>query len=118
GVDWARVLGGGRVVDLPTYAFQRQRYYWLGQDGQSGVASGAAGSGGVAGSASEARFWAAIEAGDVARLEQTLAVDGQRPLRELLPALSSWRREERDRSVTGSWRYRISWVPVADPPPA
>lgn len=28
GVDWATVLGGGRRVPLPTYAFERQRF-WL-----------------------------------------------------------------------------------------
>ncbi|WP_347359826.1 SDR family NAD(P)-dependent oxidoreductase, partial [Streptomyces sp. 150FB] len=27
-VDWVRVIGGGRQVDLPTYAFQR-KHYWL-----------------------------------------------------------------------------------------
>ena len=27
GVDWAAVLGGGRRVELPTYAFQRQRFW-------------------------------------------------------------------------------------------
>jgi len=28
GVDWAKVLGGGRRIPLPTYAFDRQRF-WL-----------------------------------------------------------------------------------------
>ena len=27
GVDWAAVLGGGSVVELPTYAFQRRRFW-------------------------------------------------------------------------------------------
>ncbi|TCO44763.1 acyl transferase domain-containing protein [Actinocrispum wychmicini] len=25
--EWTRILGGGKIVDLPTYAFQRQRYW-------------------------------------------------------------------------------------------
>ena len=112
-VDWAAVLGGGRRVDLPTYAFQHQRFW-----PQPAAAAAAAGGDG-AGTAGEARFWAAVEGGDLQVLAQvmaqTLPVDGDRPFRELLPQLAAWRRRERDRSVTGSWRYRVTWAPVPDP---
>ena len=112
-VDWAAVLGGGRRVDLPTYAFQHQRFW-----PQAAAAPAVAGGDG-AGTAGEARFWAAVEGGDLQALAQVMAeplpVDGDRPFRELLPQLAAWRRRERDRSVTGSWRYRVTWAPVPDP---
>jgi acyl transferase domain-containing protein len=57
-VDWAAVLPQGQRVELPTYAFQHQRYW-------------------------------------------------PRP----------GRRPEPERPVTADWRYRICWVPVADPGP-
>jgi 5-hydroxydodecatetraenal polyketide synthase CpkA len=38
-VDWAALLPGGRRIDLPTYAFQRQRY-WLVTPESEGSATG------------------------------------------------------------------------------
>ncbi|UUV33311.1 type I polyketide synthase [Amycolatopsis roodepoortensis] len=35
-VDWAAYLGGGRFIDLPTYAFQHE-HFWLGQESDADV---------------------------------------------------------------------------------
>ena len=108
-VDWTRVLPAASVVELPTYAFQRQQY-WLSPAAPE-VALPATGE---ARSETEARFWAAVESSDLHELSGLLAVD-ERPLDEVLPALTSWRRRERERFATASWRYRVSWTPLADP---
>ncbi|WP_307800976.1 type I polyketide synthase [Actinomadura violacea] len=108
-VEWTAVLGGGRTVDLPTYAFQH-RTFWP----QPDPAPASTGDGEGAGTASEARFWTAVENEDVRALADTLAVDDRR-LRDMLPVLASWRRRERDESLLRDWRYQISWTPVTDP---
>ncbi|GDY50980.1 hypothetical protein SVIO_016030 [Streptomyces violaceusniger] len=101
-VDWLPVFPGARRVDLPTYAFQRERH-WL--DAPTAEAPT---------NAIDAEFWAAVEREDLESLAATLRVDGQ-PLREVLPALSQWRRERRDVSTIDSWRYKIRWKPLTPP---
>ncbi|MFI6093858.1 type I polyketide synthase, partial [Streptomyces sp. NPDC051218] len=113
-VDWSTVLPVGERVELPTYAFRHQRFWPEGVLALPTSAGSVVGGDGAS-TAAEAEFWAAVEGGDLAQLADTLSVDGGRPFNELLPALASWRRREQDRSVTASWRYRVSWAPIAEP---
>ncbi|HEV2636989.1 MAG TPA: SDR family NAD(P)-dependent oxidoreductase [Actinocrinis sp.] len=109
-LDWTAVLPAARLIELPTYAFQHQ-YYWP-------QPAPARGGGDGTGTEAEAQFWAAVEHGDLAGLAGALAVDGERPFREVLPALASWRLRDREESQTAGWRYRVAWIPVPDPAPA
>ncbi|MFE2379411.1 type I polyketide synthase [Streptomyces sp. NPDC059398] len=113
-VDWGRVLPAGASVELPTYAFQHRRY-WL-EAANTGAVPAAGGDG--ASSESEALFWAAVEGGDLAGIARTLSLTDERQLNDVLPALTSWRLRERERSETAAWRYRVTWAPVTETAPA
>ncbi|MGW0917035.1 SDR family NAD(P)-dependent oxidoreductase, partial [Streptomyces sp. NPDC002784] len=105
-VDWAALHDGGaaRRVELPTYPFQRSRF-WL-ESARTGTATA---------DAVDARFWELVENQDATALAAALDLgpaDGASGLDALLPALASWRRGERDRSTLDAWRYRTVWKPV------
>ncbi|MFI2652798.1 SDR family NAD(P)-dependent oxidoreductase, partial [Micromonospora fulviviridis] len=101
-VDWPAVLtplAGPRpaprdLPELPTYAFQPQRYW----------PTLAAPVGGAA-EPSDSEFWRAVTDGDLDRL----GIDTRQPLRDLLPELESWRRRRRQDGILSGWRYRVTW---------
>ncbi|MGW4681481.1 type I polyketide synthase, partial [Micromonospora taraxaci] len=109
-VDWTPCLTGGRFVDLPTYAFQRQQY-WL----TSPPAERAE----TAGDPADGHFWSAIERQDTAFLAETLGLgsdEDRETLEALLPAFSAWRRRRHTHAVLDTLRYRIGWEPSTGTP--
>ncbi|MFD7917557.1 type I polyketide synthase, partial [Streptomyces sp. NPDC059752] len=106
-VDWSAFFAGtgaGRV-ELPTHAFQRQRY-WPETSLSGAVASE------PAADAVDARFWGAVERGDLPSLLAELEVDDDTSLSELVLALSAWRRQHQEQARVDGWRYRVSWKPL------
>ncbi|MGA8113190.1 MAG: SDR family NAD(P)-dependent oxidoreductase, partial [Actinocatenispora sp.] len=104
--DWAAVFGpDARRVDLPTYAFQRQRYWPTIEPARAEQSSG---------TALDAGFWDAVSRGDVGSLADSLRIPDE-SLADLVPALASWRRRQQDDSVLDGWRYRVTWTPVTEP---
>ncbi|MEU6226708.1 type I polyketide synthase [Streptomyces sp. NPDC047042] len=104
--NWPALFAGSgaRQVELPTYPFQRHRY-WL-----ETPAPQPDGDGGQ-----DEQFWTAVRERDLAALEDLLGPDSSGALAGLLPALASWRENSARRSLTGSWRYRTAWWPATAP---
>ncbi|MDX3784785.1 acyltransferase domain-containing protein, partial [Streptomyces europaeiscabiei] len=86
-VDWTPVFGGlsPRRVELPTYAFQRSRY-WL--DVPKAKAKVEAVMDPV-----EEEFWRTVEEGDLEELAGTLGIEDG--LETVIPALAAWRNTRR-----------------------
>lgn len=107
-IDWAGLFAGSAVqqVSLPTYPFQRRRY-WM-EAGSGSVSQQ------VAGSADET-FWNAVDAGDLQALTTLVSStegDAARSLVAMapaLPVLAAWHRSQQAEKAVDSWRYRITW---------
>ncbi|MEV5357092.1 type I polyketide synthase [Streptomyces sp. NPDC052693] len=110
-VDWTVAFEGlsPRRVDLPTYAFQRRRY-WL----------EAPKAGQKAADPVEEQFWRTVEEGDLSELAETLGVSDQDGLHAVVPALAAWRKARRERATVDGWRHRVEWraLPAAAAPVA
>ncbi|MEW2161326.1 type I polyketide synthase [Streptomyces sp. NPDC007189] len=115
-VDWTPAFGAAPTapaVDLPTYAFQHERY-WL--DHATAPDSAEAPTARTAADTVDDRFWEAVECEDVDALTETLGVRAEQ-IDAVVPALASWRRRQRQQTAVDALSYRVTWQPAAPEPP-
>ena len=110
-VQWGALFANtdAHRVTLPTYAFQRERYWLEAAAGGGDMSTAGA-------DAADAGFWEAVERDDLEGLADALGVDDEdrrSSLDVMLPLLSAWRRQRLEHATVDSWRYRVRWKSVA-----
>ncbi|SMF50539.1 Acyl transferase domain-containing protein [Streptomyces sp. Amel2xC10] len=104
-VDWSAAFGPAprraEPAPLPTYAFQRERY-WLDATRSPELAAPTGGDDG---------FWDLLDGQDPERLATALGLSAPE-LAPLLPALTSWRERRLADGALDRWRHRVVWRPV------
>ncbi|MFD4322758.1 type I polyketide synthase, partial [Streptomyces sp. NPDC058548] len=105
-VDWAAYHAPARprTVELPTYAFQNERY-WP-ENTAAAAAVGAA-------DPADQALWGAVDRGDSDGLAALLGLRDEQHagLAALLPALAGWRRGRHEKSLLDTARYGVRWTP-------
>jgi acyl transferase domain-containing protein len=105
-VDWSATLpAASAATDLPTYPFQRRRYWLAAEPQPESVATAV--------DPAEAEFWSAVERQDATVLADTLDLD-QDAVGVVLPALTAWHRRRREQSAVADWRYQVQWSPASE----